>query len=975
MRIRTLSTAVALFLGSLAFLAPATPTAQAAGCPWVGSSGTPDQRAAQVMAQITQSEEITLVHGVSGSYVGNVPAIARLCVPALTLEDGPAGVADGMTGVTQLPAPVAGAATWDTAAVQQYGGVVGAEEAGKGANVDLGPTVNIVRDPRWGRAFEANGEDPYLAGRLGAANIQGVQSQGVMAQVKHLAVYNQETNRNTASDDAVVSERTMQEIYLPQFQAAVNAGASSAMCSYSVVNGAYACENAYLQQTVLESQFGFPGYITSDWGATHSTVASAYHGLDMEMPGGTYFGTPLDTAVTNGQVAKSRLDDMARRILREMFAFGLFDKAASGSPGAVVTSAAHTAAAKQISEEGTVLLKNSANLLPLSSSTVHSIAVIGDSAGTNALSAGGGSAAVNPPYVVTPLQGITARAGSGISVQYAQGPASGGALPAVPSSALTPTGGTGHGLTGSFYPNMTLSGTPTLTRTDPAVDFNWYAGSPAAGIGTTGWSAKWTGTLTPPTTGSYTFSLTSDDGSRLFVNGSQVINNWSDHGSATVTGTVTLTAGQAANIEVDYYQNGGLANVTLGWQAPGSDPITDAANTARSADVAVVFVGMSEGEGSDLSSITLPGQQNQLISAVAAANPHTVVVLNTGSAVTMPWLGSVAGVFEAWYPGQEDGNAIAELLFGDVNPSGKLPVTFPASLADVPASTAAQWPGSGGTVQYSEGVDVGYRWYDAKNVSPLFPFGFGLSYTSFSYSGLSVSGPDASGTVSVSATVTNTGTRAGSDVAQLYVGDPAATGEPPKQLKGFQRVTLNPGAATTVHFTVGIRDLSYWDPAAHGWTAPAGAYQLMVGDSSRALPLTGSVTLATTTAPHAGQITGVAGLCLDDNAASTANGSAIQVYTCNGTGAQRWTVTSDHRLVVLGKCLDIVNGALGNGSKAQLYDCNGTGAQIWEPQSNGALLNPQSGRCLDDPGASTTPGTRVQLYDCNGSAAQRWVLP
>jgi beta-glucosidase len=945
---------------------PAAPKASAA-CPWVGSTAPVEQRVSQVMAQITQSEEIALVHGVSGSYVGNIPANSRLCIPALSLQDGPAGVGDGLAGVTQLPAPVAGAASWDPAAARQYGDVIGAEQAGKGVNVELGPTVNIVRDPRWGRAFEANGEDPYLAGSIGAGYIQGVQSQGVLAQVKHLAVYNQETNRNTSADDAVVDERTMQEIYLPQFQAAAKAGASSAMCSYSVVNGAFACENGYLLDTVLKSEFGFDGFVTSDWGATHSTAASAMHGMDMEMPGSTYFGTALDSAVTAGSVPKSRLDDMARRVLREMFTFGLFDRAPSGSPGAVVTSAAHAAVAKQVSEEGTVLLKNNGNPLPLSSSSLHSIAVIGDSAGSDAMSAGGGSAAVSAPYVVTPVQGITARAGSGVNVTYAQGPAPSGALPAVPNTALS--------ITGSYYPNMTLSGTPAFTRQDPAIDFNWHGASPGSGIGGTGWSAKWTGTITAPATGTYTFSLTSDDGSRMSVSGAQIINNWGDHASATVTGSVALTAGQAAPIEVDYYQNGGGSNVTLGWQPPGSDPIAQAVATAKASDVAVVFASAGESEGSDLSSIDLPGQQNQLISAVAAANPRTVVVLNTGSAVTMPWLNQVAGVFEAWYPGQEDGNAIAALLFGDVDPSGKLPVTFPASLADVPASTAAQWPGTNGTVQYSEGVDVGYRWYDAQGKTPLFPFGFGLSYTTFGYSGLSVSAPDASGNVTVSATVTNTGSVAGSDVAQLYVSDPASTGEPPKQLKGFQRVTLNPGASTKVTFTVGTQDLAYWNDTAHGWTTPAGSYGLSVGDSSRNLPLTGTVSLTSTTAPPVGAVVGNGGLCLDDNAASTANGTAIQIYTCNGSSAQSWTVTSDHRLTVLGKCLDVTSAGTANGTKVQLYDCNGTGAQVWEPQANGALLNPLSGRCLDDPAASTTPGTQVQIYDCNGTAAQDWKLP
>ncbi|GAA1995371.1 glycoside hydrolase family 3 C-terminal domain-containing protein [Catenulispora subtropica] len=969
MRTRALLSAVALVAGSVATaLVPSgAGPAHAASCPWVGSTAPVETRVGQVMAQITQSEEIALVHGVSGTYVGNVPADARLCIPALTLQDGPAGVGDGLNGVTQLPAPVAGAATWDTAAVRQYGTVLGAEQAGKGVNVELGPTINIVRDPRWGRAFESNGEDPYLAGSVGAASIQGIQSQGVLAQVKHLAVYNQETDRNTSSDDAVVAERTMQEIYLPQFQAAVKAGVASAMCSYSVVNGAYACDNGYLQETSFKSQFGFNGFITSDWGATHSTASSAMHGLDMEMPGASYFGSALDTAVTNGQVPKSRLDDMVKRILREMFAFGLFDRAATGSPGATVTTPAHAATAKSIAEEGSVLLKNNGALLPLSTSSTHSIAVIGDSAGTDAMSAGGGSAAVNAPYVVTPVQGITSRAGSGVDVTYTQGPAPNGALPTVPSSALS--------VTGSYYPNMTLSGSPTFTRSDSTIDFNWHGSSPGSGLGGTGWSAKWVGTIKAPTTGTYTFSLTSDDGSRMSVNGTQIIDNWSDHASSTATGTVSLTAGQATPIEVDYYQNGGLSNVTLGWQPPGDDPIADAADAARAADVAVVFASDFESEGSDLSSITLPGQQDQLISAVAAANPHTVVVLNTGSAVAMPWLNQVAGVVEAWYPGQEDGNAIAALLFGDVNPSGKLPVTFPASLADVPASTAAQWPGTGGTVQYSEGVKVGYRWYDAQNITPLFPFGFGLSYTTFGFSGLTVSAPDSSGDVAVSATVTNTGSVAGSDVAQLYVADPASTGEPPKQLKGFQRVTLDPGASTTVHFTVGTHDLAYWNETAHGWTTPAGTYGVLVGDSSRDLPLSGSVAVNTTTAPHTGPVVGIAGLCLDDKSASTANGNPITIYTCNGTNAQQVTVTSDHRLTVLGKCVDITSAGTANGTKVQLYDCNGTGAQIWEPQSDGALLNPLSGRCLDDPAGSTTPGTQLQIYDCNGTAAQSWRLP
>jgi beta-glucosidase len=368
------------------------------------------------------------------------------------------------------------------------------------------------------------------------------------------------------------------------------------------------------------------------------------------------------------------------------------------------------------------------------------------------------------------------------------------------------------------------------------------------------WSAKWTGTINPPSTGSYTFSLTSDDGSRLFINGKQVIDNWRDQAANTETATVNLTAGQPASVEVDYYQDGGASSVSLGWQPPGPDPIAQAAATAKSSDVAVVFASNFESEGSDLANIDLQGQQNQLISAVAAANPNTIVVLNTGSAVTMPWLDQVKGVLEAWYPGQEDGTAIASVLFGDTDPSGKLPVTFPKSLSDVPASTAQQWPGVNNQVQYSEGLDVGYRWYDAKGIGPLFPFGYGLSYTSFAFSHLLVT-PAATtsrGQVTVSADVTNTGSRAGADTAQLYVGDPASAGEPPRQLKGFQKVWLAPGQTTHVSFKLDPQSaFSYWDSAAQSWAVADGNYQIMLGDSSANLPLTATVQVTRTYGPQA----------------------------------------------------------------------------------------------------------------------------
>jgi beta-glucosidase len=824
--------------------------ATAASCPWAHSRAPVAQRVRQLMAAMTLDDKLAMVDGVGFStgtagYVGHIAANPKLCIPVLNLEDGPQGVADRVPGVTQLPAPVALAAAWDPALARSYGSVVGSEERGKGAGVNLGPTVNIVRDPRFGRAFETYGEDPYLAGQTAVGYIGGVQRQGVMAQVKHLAVYNQETSRNTAADDAIVSQRTMQEIYLPQFEAAVTQGkAASVMCSYSVVNGQFACENKYLLTDVLRNQWHYPGFVTSDWGATHSTVPSALNGLDMQMPGGSgfgtdYYGAPLKQAVQSGQVPAAALDAMVSPILTEMFRFGLFDRAPTGSLTATVTTPAHAQTGREAAEAGTVLLKNDGGVLPLQPGRDKSVAVIGSDGGKYALTSGGGSAGVIAPYVVTPQQGISKRgAASGVTVSYAQGdvPAS-GALDAVPASAFP------KGLTADYYNNTTQSGTPVATGTVPGITLSWDGKSPASGVNASGWSAKFTGAINLPAAGTYDLSLSFTGTAAVSIGGKQVFASQQQFNGAE-RASIQLPAG-SASIEVDYADTipVGTDGITLGWAPPQTPSLLDqAVAAAKKASVAVVFASNFETEGADLPAIGLPASENQLISAVAAANPDTVVVLNTGSAVTMPWLSQVKGVIEAWYPGQDDGDEIAAVLFGDVNPSGKLPVTFPVSLAQVPASTPAQWPGVNGTVQYSEGVLVGYRWYTTKRITPLFPFGAGLSYTSFAFSRLAVR-PGPAGSFAVSADITDTGSRAGAEVAQLYVGDPASTGEPAEQLKGFQRVTLRPGQTKAVSFTVGRNAFAWWDQQASRWTVTPGRYSLMVGDSSASLPLIAHVTL------------------------------------------------------------------------------------------------------------------------------------
>jgi beta-glucosidase len=723
---------------------PSTPPTGGDGgngnCPWVGSTAPVATRVGQVLSHMTIDQKVQILHGNNNAspYIGNVTGIPALCIPNLGLQDGPAGVGDGLDGVTQMPSGTATAATFDPDYAQQYGSAIGAEFAGKGANVALGPTVNIIRDPRWGRAFETYGEDPYLSGLMAAADVKGIQSQGVMASVKHAAVYNIEHPAGSVT----VDERTLQEIYLPAFQTAIaNAAPASVMCAYSVVNTVPACQNPALLNVGLYQQAGFGGFVESDWGGTHSTVESANAGLTMEMPNGYFFADFLKQAVQAGTVTSQTLDTMVSRVLTQMFAFGLFDKAPSGSLGANVTTPAHVQVALRGAQEGTVLLKNT-GILPLSTSGLSSIAVIGIDGGAGTQTIGGGSATVRSSATVWPLTGIQNRvAGTGVTVAYDEG-----------------------------------------TNQSSAVAL------------------------------------------------------------------------------------------------------------AQRSSVAIVFASDNYGnEEHDSDTINLPNNQDALIAAVAAANPRTVVVLNNNAGIAMPWLAQVPAVFEGFYDGQQWGAAIAGLLFGDVNPSGKLPMTFATSLSAVPASTAAQWPGVNGSVQYSEGLNVGYRWYDSRNVTPMFPFGFGLSYTNFTFSDLHV-GALSNGVATVTATVHNTGSRAGTEVAQLYVGNPASDGEPPHQLKGFQRLTLAAGASGTATFPVRARDLAHWDTSSHSWKTTAGSYQILVGDSSRNLPLTGALSAPASVSAFAAAAAPPAAL-VNPHGMSSPAGKPVNWSVTGGITGRTWSAS------------------------------------------------------------------------------------
>jgi len=878
--VRAIAPAVGLVLVAVT-AAPAlgSPTAAAraeslagsvASSRWMNTRLDPGQRATQLVGQMTLDEKIAEVHGVgyplladpTAGYAGKIPGNPRLGIPAVYLADSPVGVGNGAMGVTQWADTAALASTWDTDVAGQYGQAYGAEQAGKGHNFALGPTINILRLPNWGRAPETFSEDPYLTGQQAAAEIKGIQSQHVIATAKHFVANNQEVQRS--SINVVAGEKTRQEIYQPAFKAAVQAGVGAIMCSYNRVGGTYACANADELIGTLRDAWNFDGMVMSDWGAVHSTVQSAKSGLDLEMPGaadddnlgpvdelfGSYFNTKLKAAVQSGAVTAAELDGMVTHILTAMFRVGLFDHP-TPDPVTVkdtnVSTPEHQALSERIAEQGTVLLRNVNGALPLSTGSVRSIAVIGDAA-KNPITAAAGSATVIPSApVVTPLDGITARAGSGTTISYAQGTLGTNALPAVPASAFS-------GLTATYYGSADLTGSPIAVEPVANLDIT---GNPAAVGSATTWSARYTGTITAPADGTYRFSLQAGGYVTVFVDDQQVV-SFTPMFEPTQNGLVNLAAGgHSIRVEVTPFQHDLVtvdkfaitAGLHLGWQPQQEQLVAQAAAAAKAADVAVVVASAPASEGWDRRSLALPADQDALISAVAAANPRTIVVLNTSSAVTMPWLGQVAGVVEVWFPGQTAGTAISRVLFGDVNPSGKLPVTFPASDQQGPARSAVDYPGDGTDVYYSEGNLVGYRWFDAQSQEPLFPFGYGLSYTTFRFSGLKVrpstettSAPDNSDRPrssgwTVTARVTNTGSRTGAEVAQLYVGAPAGAHEPLRQLKAYAKVTLKPGQTKTVRLELPRTALAAWNNADTGWTVSKGQYRLYVGDSSRNLPL------------------------------------------------------------------------------------------------------------------------------------------
>lgn len=722
--------------GPLVVLTPQPP----GGAEGAASSPSPDERAEALLARMTLDEKLQLLHGALTDYnpgplgtAGYIPGIARLGIPALHFADGSVGVGNQVGQATVLPSSIASAATWDVALAYDYGWVIGHQLRAYGINVNLGGNVNLAgREPRCGRTFEMKGEDPLLAGRITAAHVRAIQDQGVIGGVKHFALNDQETGRFTA--DVRISERGARESDLLAFEIALReSDAQSVMCSYNLVGGIYACENSWLLNEVLKGEWGFRGFVMSDWYATHSSVKAALAGLDQEQPGGYVFGGQRDRslkdAVQDGSLPEARLNDMARRVLRAMFAVGLFEQAGVRPP---LDLARSEAIAQRVAEEGSVLLVNH-GLLPLDAGSLRSIAVIGGHADAGVLTGGG-------------------------------------------SAQVTPTGG-------------------------PAL---WF---PAP---------------CPPCWGAIVWAPSSP---------------------------LRAIRAMAPRADVQFHSG---------------DDIRAAAALARRSDVAIVFAAEWQSEGMDLLSLALSGRQDDLIHAVIDANPRTVVVLESGGAQLMPWssgagpslaarerrkgpnvpwVHGAAAVLAAWYPGQRGAEAIANILFGAVNPSGKLPLTIPLSendlprpVIDAPPKPDAQEPFP---VHYHEGFLTGYKWFDSRGIEPLFPFGFGLSYTTFEFSGLQLQWLDSAPgrrRLAVSFQVANTGSREGAEVAQVYLGLPPETGEPPKRLAGWEKIRLQPGERRRVTIEISERDASHpfsiWSEARRQWVTPPGEYTVFAGNHS-----------------------------------------------------------------------------------------------------------------------------------------------
>jgi beta-glucosidase len=801
-----------------------------------------DARVDKLLAQMTLAEKIDLLGGTDGFYLRGVP---RLNVPRMKMADGPFGVRNNGPS-TAVAGGIALAAAWNPALAERVGSELGRDARARGVHFLLAPGVNLYVAPMNGRNFEYFGEDPLLAGQLAAAFVTGVQAQGVSATVKHFLGNNSEFDRHNT--DVVVDERALREIYLPAFEAAVKDGNVAAiMTSYNLVNGHHMSQHAAINNGIVKKEWGFDGVIMSDWTSTYDALLAANGGLDIEMPSGAMMnrGTLLP-AIEQGKVSQATIDDKVRRILRVAVRLGWLDHDQTDA-SVPQDNPQGRQVALQTAREGMVLLKNEGPLLPLERGRIRTVAVIGPNAHP-AVPVAGGSAAVQPIYAISFRDGVGNVGGPSITVVHHRGIAPVAEL-AEQTHYSSDRAGSVPGLAFEGFSNIELSGTAAATRTVPHIALSgpFFKGSDRG----RGSSARWSGYFTPRTAGPHRIAVETtrgDGGHRLYIDDQPVIDNWRLGKPLATHASVVLSAGPH-RVRFEQFRR-------AEWGAPATrvaivhdERVVESAarEMARTADVVVAAVGFdkeSEGEASDRS-FALPVGQDELIRALVDANPKTIVVITSGGGTDMTrWIDRVPALVQAWYPGQEGGNAFGELLFGDVNFSGRLPATFERRLEDNP-SLASYYPAAGTTkVSYTNGVFVGYRAFQQHKIAPLFPFGYGLSYTKFTYSNLRVVPRAGEWAFDVVFDIKNDGSRAGADVPQIYVAEmKPSLPRPPMELKGFSKVFLGPGASKRVSIALDERAFAYFDAVAHQWRVKPGEFEILLGASSAETPLKTVVSL------------------------------------------------------------------------------------------------------------------------------------
>ena len=793
-----------------------------------------------LISELTLEEKVSIL---SGSSAWHTTAVPRLNIPRVKMTDGPIGArGDSVSGATSACFPSASclSSSWDKDSVEEIAKAIGIEAKSKDADVLLGPTINLHRHPLGGRHFECYSEDPLLTGELASSYVKGVQSVGVSACLKHFIGNDTEYQRHFVSSN--IDDRTLRELYLLPFEMGVKAGSLSVMSAYNQLNNVFCSSNEQILTNILKEEWNFPGYVVSDWGAAQDTIGNANGGLDCEMPGpARSWGENLVKAVNNGKVDEEVVDDKVRRILRVADFTGRLDDPTE-SPEQSNDLEEDRLLIRTAGSEGMVLLKND-QVLPFKKETVKKLAVIGP----NALKGqylGGGSASLNPHYVVHPLEGLKSAFGDSAEINYAKGCHTYKFLPGISSDLFKDN----DGFKVEFYNGQDFEGSPIETKILKGNKF-WAMGGFGLDIVAQSerpsLSVRFSGELQPEHSGEYNFEIFSIGPSKLSINGENLIDNWSSQepgdaffgmGSAPKREKIKFEKGKTYSLEVEYKWEGRFPAVQIGMQPPDQfDLMEEAINLAKEADAVVLIAGTNsdwETEGNDRANLDLPSNQNELIETICKLNKNTVVVLNTGSPCEMPWIDNVNAILQCWFPGQEFGNSLADILIGKVNPSGKLPTTFPKKLSDTPAYST--YPGKDLQMDYEEGLFIGYRWYDRESIEPLFPFGHGLSYTSFEYSNLRAIPPKGDSSVAAfEVDITNTGDVAGKEVLQGYITvNKSQIERPQKELKKFEKISLESGETKKVKFELSEKDLSFWSTENNAWQVEPAEYLFSIGASA-----------------------------------------------------------------------------------------------------------------------------------------------